>query len=166
MKQVETTLWEPQKIRREFLFGADRTSMEPDDPDATFYEHYACGSPRAYNGYCDPEITKLIEQQSQELDRAKRLVLVQTIQRKLADAAVSPILVLAARLLHHVAVREEPRPAPLALRLGPAAGRLAGSHPHAAPVRIAITRGSATAARALSSASVRLPMGCATTANS
>ena len=92
VKQVETSLWEPQKIRRDFTFGSDRTSMEPDDPDATFYEHYACGSPRAYSGYCDPELTKLIEQQSQELDRAKRLVLVQAIQRKLAEAAVSPIL--------------------------------------------------------------------------
>ena len=166
MKQVETSLWEPQKIRREFLFGADRTSMEPDDPDATFYEHYACGSPRAYHGYCDPELTKLIEQQSQELDRARRLVLVQTIQRKLADAAVSPILCWRLDYFTAVAVREEPRAAPLALRLGPAAGRLAGSRPHAPPVRIAITWGNATAARACSSVSVRLPMGCATTANS
>ena len=92
VRQVETSQWEPQKIRRDFLFGADRTAMEPDDPDATFYEHYACGSPRNYSGYCDPEITRLIEQQSQELDRGKRLALVQTIQRKLADAAVSPVL--------------------------------------------------------------------------
>ena len=144
--------------------------MEPDDPDATFYEHYACGSPRAYPATVIRSSRKLIEQQSQELDRAKRLVLVQAIQRKLAEAAVSPILVLAARLLHAVAVREEPRPAPLDLRLGPPAGRVAGSRPHAAlgtprPVRIAITWGSATAARARSSVSVRLPMGCATTAN-
>jgi peptide/nickel transport system substrate-binding protein len=92
VRQVETSQWEPQKIRRDFLFGADRTAMEPDDPDATFYEHYACGSPRAYSGYCDPELSRLIDQQSQELDRAKRLALVQTIQRRLADAAVSPIL--------------------------------------------------------------------------
>jgi peptide/nickel transport system substrate-binding protein len=92
VRQVETSLWEPQKIRRDFLFGADRTSMEPDDPDATFYEHFACGSPRAYAGYCDPELTRLIEAQSQELDRARRRAIVQTIQRKLADAAVSPIL--------------------------------------------------------------------------
>jgi peptide/nickel transport system substrate-binding protein len=92
VKQVETSQWEPQKIRREFLLGTDRTSMEPDDPDATFYEHYACGSPRNYSGYCDPEITRLVEQQSQELDRAKRLALVHTIQRKLAQAAVNPIL--------------------------------------------------------------------------
>jgi peptide/nickel transport system substrate-binding protein len=92
VKQIETSQWEPQKIRHEFLLGADRTSMEPDDPDATFYEHYACGSPRNYSGYCEPEIMRLVEQQSQELDRAKRLALVHTIQRKLAQAAVSPIL--------------------------------------------------------------------------
>jgi peptide/nickel transport system substrate-binding protein len=92
VRQVETSLWEPQKIRREFVFGVDRTSMEPDDPDATFYEHYACNSPRSYSGYCDPEITRLIEAQSQELDRGKRLALVHTAQRKLAEAASNPVL--------------------------------------------------------------------------
>jgi peptide/nickel transport system substrate-binding protein len=92
VRQVETSQWEPQKIRRDFILGADRTAMEPDDPDATFYEHYSCGSPRNYSGYCDPELTRLIEQQSQELDRAKRAALVRTIQHKLAESAVSPIL--------------------------------------------------------------------------
>jgi peptide/nickel transport system substrate-binding protein len=59
---------------------------------ATFYEHYACNSPRSYSGYCDPEITRLIEAQSQELDRGKRLALVHTAQRKLAEAASNPVL--------------------------------------------------------------------------
>jgi peptide/nickel transport system substrate-binding protein len=92
VRQVETSTWEPQKIRKEFVFGVDRTSMEPDDPDATFYEHYACNSPRSYSGYCDPEITRLIEAQSQELDRARRLALVHAIQRRLAEAASNPVL--------------------------------------------------------------------------
>jgi peptide/nickel transport system substrate-binding protein len=92
VRQVETTQWEPQKVRREFVLSADRASMEPDDPDATFFEHYSCGSPRNHSGYCDPELTRLIEQQSQELDRSKRAALVQTIQRKLAEAAVTPVL--------------------------------------------------------------------------
>src|SRR5262249_4186384 len=75
-----------------------------------------------------------------------------------------PRVVLAAGLLRGVAAREESRAAPLALRLGASAGRLAGSPARVAPVRIALPWGSATAARARSSAGVRLPTGCATTA--
>jgi peptide/nickel transport system substrate-binding protein len=92
LRQVETAQWEPQKVRGDFTFASDRTAMEPDDPDATFYEHYACGSSRNHSRYCDPELTRLIDQQSQELDRAKRHALVRTIQRKLEDAGVSPVL--------------------------------------------------------------------------
>ena len=40
---------------------------------------------------CDEEISRLIDQQSQELDPAKRLALVQVIQRKLEEAAVRPV---------------------------------------------------------------------------
>jgi ABC-type transport system substrate-binding protein len=42
--------------------------------------------------YCDEEISRLIDQQSQELDPAKRLALVHVIQRKLEEAAVCPVL--------------------------------------------------------------------------
>src|SRR6185369_1047235 len=61
-------------------------------PDANFYEHYACGSPRNYQGYCDESIARLIDQQSQELDARKRLALVYEIQTKLEQAAVRPAL--------------------------------------------------------------------------
>jgi len=84
--------WEAIKVRGEFQLGADRTGMEPDDPDVTFYESYGCGSPRNYERYCDPELTRLFDQQSQELDPARRLALVQTIQRRLGEASVRPTL--------------------------------------------------------------------------
>jgi peptide/nickel transport system substrate-binding protein len=39
-----------------------------DDPDPVFYENYACGSVRNYTRYCNEEIMRLMNQQSQELD--------------------------------------------------------------------------------------------------
>jgi peptide/nickel transport system substrate-binding protein len=92
VKPIESTQWESLKVRGEFQLGVDRTGMEPDDPDVTFYQSYACGSPLNYEHYCDPELTRLFDQQSQELDAARRLALVQEIQKKLAEAAVRPVL--------------------------------------------------------------------------
>src|SRR5262249_46302890 len=91
--QIESAQWEPLKTRGEFTIGADRTGIEPDDPDSNFYENYGCASPRNYSRYCDDTIAKLIDQQSQELDRGKRLALVQEIQRRLEAAAFRPVLV-------------------------------------------------------------------------
>jgi hypothetical protein len=56
-----------------------------DDPDANFYENFACDSPRNYMGYCDEQVMKLIDAQSQELDVPKRAALVAQIQRKLEE---------------------------------------------------------------------------------
>ena len=91
--QIESAQWEPLKTRGDFTIGADRTGIEPDDPDSNFYENYGCASPRNYSRYCDDAIAKLIDQQSQELDRGKRLALVHEIQRRLEAAAVRPVLV-------------------------------------------------------------------------
>jgi peptide/nickel transport system substrate-binding protein len=93
LRQVDSPQWGPLQTRGEFEVGVDRNGVEPDDPDANFYEHFGCQSPRAYTGYCSEEITRLVDQQSQELDPKKRLALVQEIQRKLEEAAVRPGLV-------------------------------------------------------------------------
>ena len=93
LAQVESAQWEPLKTRGDFSIGVDRTGIEPDDPDSNFYENYGCASPRNYARYCDEVVAKLIDQQSQELDRAKRLALVQEIQRRLEGAAIRPVLV-------------------------------------------------------------------------
>jgi peptide/nickel transport system substrate-binding protein len=93
LRQVDTPQWGPLQTRGEFEVGIDRNGVEPDDPDANFYEHFGCRSPRNYTGYCNEQIARLIDQQSQELDPKKRLALVQEIQRKLEETAVRPVLV-------------------------------------------------------------------------
>ena len=93
LRQVDSSQWYPLQARGEFQIGTDRSGLEPDDPDANFYEHYACGSSRNYSAYCDEAIARLIDQQSQELDPRTRLTLVREIQMKLEQAAARPALV-------------------------------------------------------------------------
>ena len=68
------------------------TETAVDDPDPAFYENYVCGAMRNYTGYCNPEVDKLVDEQSAESDVAKRKQLVWTIEKKLADDDARPIL--------------------------------------------------------------------------
>jgi peptide/nickel transport system substrate-binding protein len=45
-----------------------------------------------YNGYCNPDVDKLIDQQSVESDRQNRQKLVWEIERKLAEDGARPII--------------------------------------------------------------------------
>ena len=92
LKQVETAQWHPMATRGDYQIGANLTGIGPDDPDANFFENYSCGSPRNYSLYCNEEIGKMIEAQSQELDAKKRLQLVWDIQKKIEAEASRPIL--------------------------------------------------------------------------
>jgi peptide/nickel transport system substrate-binding protein len=92
VKQVETAQWHPMVTRREYQLGANVTGLGVDDPDANFYENYACDSPRNYTGYCDEGVMKMIDAQSQELDAAKRAALVAQIQRKLEEDVARPVM--------------------------------------------------------------------------
>jgi peptide/nickel transport system substrate-binding protein len=55
---VETADWFPKIARKDFMVGANLSGSGVDDPDAYFYEHYACGSERNYTNYCNPELEK------------------------------------------------------------------------------------------------------------
>ena len=92
LKQIDTAQWHPLATRREFQIGANLTGLGVDDPDANFYENYACGSSRNYGDYCNEEVMRLIEQQSQETDGRKRLALVWQIQRKLEEDGARPTM--------------------------------------------------------------------------
>jgi peptide/nickel transport system substrate-binding protein len=45
-----------------------------------------------YNGYCNPDVDKLIDQQSVESDQQNRQKLVWEIERKLAEDGARPII--------------------------------------------------------------------------
>jgi peptide/nickel transport system substrate-binding protein len=92
LKQIDTAQWHPMVTRREYQLGANLTGLGVDDPDANFYENYACGSPRNYGDYCNEGLMKLIEQQSRELDPKKRTALVAQIQRRLEEDAARPVM--------------------------------------------------------------------------
>jgi peptide/nickel transport system substrate-binding protein len=92
LKQVETAQWHAMATRGDYQIGANLTGLGTDDPDANFYENYACGSPRNYSQYCNEEVMKMFDRQSQELDPKKRLEQVVAIQKRLEQDAPRPIL--------------------------------------------------------------------------
>jgi peptide/nickel transport system substrate-binding protein len=92
LEVVETANWFPKIARKDYMVAANLSGSGVDDPDAYFYEHYACGSERNYTNYCNPELEKMYEQQSVEPDQAKRKKLVWEIDRRLQEDAARPII--------------------------------------------------------------------------
>jgi peptide/nickel transport system substrate-binding protein len=89
---IDTTQWYPILMRKDYKIGVNVTETATDDPDVAFYENYVCGAQRNYTGYCNPEIDKLVDQQSAESDMEKRKKLVWEIERRLAADDARPIL--------------------------------------------------------------------------
>ena len=89
---IETANWFPKIYRKDYQIGLNLTGVGVDDPDAQFYENYACGSQRNYTGYCNPELQKMFEQQSIETDQEKRKRLVWEIDRRLQEDQARPIV--------------------------------------------------------------------------
>jgi peptide/nickel transport system substrate-binding protein len=92
LETVESATWFPKVYRKDYKIGLNLTGLGVDDPDAQFYENYACGSDRNYTGYCNPQIDKLFDQQSMERDQEKRRGLVFEIDKKLQEDGARPIL--------------------------------------------------------------------------
>src|SRR3954463_16100838 len=77
---------------RSGIGDAEFFSVSLDDPDQNFYENYVCGAEGNYNGYCNPEVDQLVEQQSREPDQDKRKSLVWEIEKRLAEDGARPII--------------------------------------------------------------------------
>src|SRR5262245_6199632 len=92
LKQIETAQWHALASRGDYQIGANLTGIGPDEPDANFYENYACSSPRNYTKYCNEQLVKAVDDQSQEIDAKKRLAIVQEIQKRLEAEAARPML--------------------------------------------------------------------------
>ena len=91
LEMIDTTNWLPKVMRRDYTVGFSAVGGGP-DPDNNLYLNYGCGGELNYNGYCNPEVDKLIERQSIEADQERRKQLVWEIERKLAEDGARPII--------------------------------------------------------------------------
>jgi peptide/nickel transport system substrate-binding protein len=88
---VETAAYFPKLRRKDFVVALNLQTSGP-DPDPTLDLFYGCGSSLNWDGYCNPEIDKMIEQQSREGDQEKRKRILLEIERKLAAEFARPII--------------------------------------------------------------------------
>jgi len=88
---IDTSLYYPKILRKDFTVGVNGQISGP-DPDPTLDVLYGCGSSVNWDGYCNPEVDKMIEQQSMEGDAARRKQILWAIERKLAEDVARPII--------------------------------------------------------------------------
>ena len=74
-------------MRKDYIVGLTGQDSGV-DPDLSLNR---CGGELNYNGYCSPEVDKLIDQQSIEAESQKRKKLVWEIEWKLAEDGARPI---------------------------------------------------------------------------
>ena len=92
LEPIDTTQWFPRLSRRDFTVAMSLIGNGIDDPDQTFYENYVCGAEGNHSGYCNPELDRLVDQQSMESDQQKRTELVWQIERKLVEDGARPMI--------------------------------------------------------------------------
>ena len=88
---VETANYFPKIRRKDFTVALNLQTSGP-DPDPILDLFYGCGSSLNWDGYCNPEVDKMIERQSMEGDQEKRKQLVWEIERRLAEEVARPII--------------------------------------------------------------------------
>ncbi len=92
VQPIDTTQWYPTMMRKDYTVALNLTGTYVDDPDAMLYENYACGGVGNYGGYCNPEVDRLIDQQSVEPDQEKRKHLVWEIEKRLTEDVAKPLV--------------------------------------------------------------------------
>src|ERR1700722_11867933 len=91
LETIDTTNWFPRVMRKDYIVALTGAGSGP-DPDQNLHLLYGCGAELNYNGYCNPEVDKVIDQQSSEADQEKRKQLVWEIERNLAEDGARPII--------------------------------------------------------------------------
>jgi peptide/nickel transport system substrate-binding protein len=92
LESVDTTVWHTKVTRKDYTVGLNLTGLGVDDPDTNFYENFYSTSSRNYTGYNNPEVDKMIDEQSAVTDREKRKKLVWAIEKKLIEDGARPVI--------------------------------------------------------------------------
>jgi peptide/nickel transport system substrate-binding protein len=88
---IDTAQYFPKIQRKDFSVALNFQTAGP-DPDPIVHLFYGCGSGLNWDGYCNEEVDKMIEQQSREANSDHRRQLLWTIERKLAEDNARPII--------------------------------------------------------------------------
>ncbi len=91
LELVDTAQYFPKILRKDYSVALNLQTSGP-DPDPILKVFYACGASLNWDGYCNPKVDKLIDQQSQEADPTRRKAILLTIERQLAADDARPII--------------------------------------------------------------------------
>jgi peptide/nickel transport system substrate-binding protein len=89
---VESSVWFGRAQRQDYGIALNLTGAGLDDPDSMLMENFACNSENNFSKYCNPEVDKLLIEQSSERDVAKRKEIVWKIERILVDDVARPVV--------------------------------------------------------------------------
>lgn len=89
---TDSTVWYNVMQKKDYTVALNVTGVGVDNPDANFVENFYCKSERNFTNYCNPDVDKLIGEQSRETDLTKRRQIVWEIERKLVEDAARPVL--------------------------------------------------------------------------
>src|SRR5215475_1141459 len=89
LEPIETAAYFPKIRRKDYTVSLNLQTSGP-DPDPIIDLFYGCGSSLNWDGYCNPEVDKMIEQQSRETDEQQRRRQVWALERTLAEDAGRP----------------------------------------------------------------------------
>jgi peptide/nickel transport system substrate-binding protein len=91
LELIEAPQWFPKILRKDYTVALNSQISGP-DPDRVLKAYYGCAASLNWDGYCNPEVDKLIEVQSQEADPARRKNVLLQIERTLMADNARPIL--------------------------------------------------------------------------
>jgi peptide/nickel transport system substrate-binding protein len=91
LELVDTSQYFPKILRKDYTVALNLQTSGP-DPDPILKLFYGCGSSLNWDGYCNPEVDKMIEAQSSEGDPDRRKQILWAIERKLAEDNARPII--------------------------------------------------------------------------
>lgn len=89
---IESSVWYNRLARKDYTIGLNLSGVGIDDPDVTLGGGFGCKSEVNRTNYCNPVVEKLLAEQSQEDDVAKRKKIVWEIERILAEDGARPVI--------------------------------------------------------------------------
>ena len=91
LELIDTPQYFPKIRRKDYTVALNIQTSGP-DPDLIVGLLYGCGSSLNLDGYCNPEVDKLINEQSRTADVQRRKQLLWTIERQVAEDHARPII--------------------------------------------------------------------------